>query len=227
MRKSDYQTWQQATDYQKLRFAGGLSAVAEDEAKLLNLWLPKRGSIYLDLGSGTGRAIETILTHQPKIIYALDASKAMLTHLRRVYIKEVGAGKIKTIHAMSDEVPLPDQSVDVITCLHLFKHLPNIGPTVREAYRVLKKGGYLIFDVLNSNSLVRLRAKTCFMLSEEDLRSIFSSTGFKVKKRKYIHPFGETIYKIVGARGANIVHIIDSLAGRLLIGTKIFVLAKK
>ncbi len=44
-------------------------------------------------------------------------------------------------------LPLPDNSVDAVLCLHLLEHVEEPQKAMKEIYRVLKPGGYLYIDV--------------------------------------------------------------------------------
>lgn len=235
MKKEDYQTIKRATDYRQKRFSDGLATVSADEITLLDRWLnfinpePKSARSYLDLGAGTGRITGELLRQKSQVVYALDSSQAMLSLLQRTYAKELKKQKLKTLNASSDKIPLAGGSIDLITAFHLFKHLPDIGPTLKEAYRVLKAGGHLVFDALNKNSLVRLRSGTCFMLSESEINTRLKEIGFTVLDLAFIHPLGETPYHLFGKSGATVIHLVDAWIVRagFKAGTKIFALAKK
>lgn len=233
MKTGDYKTTNQARNYQYKRFGNGLLLVSQDEISLLDSWLSlipaSQSNSYLDLGSGTGRITEKLLRQKSKMVYALDSSAAMLTLLRKNHSREIEKQKLKILGASSDKIPLGSASVDLITAFHLFKHLPDINPTLKEAYRVLKPGGYLTFDVLNKNSLVKLRLGSCFALSESELRSQLSMLNFSIQRLSFMHPFGETIYKVFDRTGGWVIHLIDKalVMTPLKLGTKIFVLARK
>lgn len=233
MKAGDYRTTNQARDYQQRRFGDGLSLVSKDEISLLKSWLDlisaSRPNSYLDLGCGTGRITGELLRRNPKTVYALDTSAAMLTQLKKTYAKKVEMHRLKIITAPSDKIPLLSGSTDLITAFHLFKHLPDINSTLKEAYRVLRAGGYLIFDVLNRDSIVRLRLGSCYALSELEVQSKLQETGFTTQGVLFMHAFGETIYKMLGKKGAWVIHLIDKTIRKtnIKLGTKLFVLAKK
>ena len=85
MKTGDYSTKRKAYEYYSNRFLGGLKYVSWDEASIINNWIDKyshKGNTYLDLGTGTGRAIKEILKNSPGKVYGLDQSKEMLYVLR-------------------------------------------------------------------------------------------------------------------------------------------------
>lgn len=231
MKKTDYKTLKQARQYYYLRFARGLKIVDQDEVNLLHSWLSQRVKTRLtclDLGTGTGRIVQLLLSLNPKKIYALDSSISMLNYFQQIFDKQIKTNQIKTIKSFSNQIPLEDGSVDLVTSIHLFKHLKNIEPTLKEARRILKKNGLIIFDVLNASSLVKYHLGSCFALSELPLRSTLAKNGFRIKRIAYLHIFGETIYNL-GMFPSKIIHLIDKgLANQgLKLATKIFILAQK
>jgi ubiquinone/menaquinone biosynthesis C-methylase UbiE len=45
------------------------------------------------------------------------------------------------------QLPLADNSVDAVLCMHLLEHVEEPHTAIKEVYRVLKPGGYLYIDV--------------------------------------------------------------------------------
>ncbi|MBN2243884.1 MAG: class I SAM-dependent methyltransferase [Acidobacteria bacterium] len=44
-------------------------------------------------------------------------------------------------------IQFPDESFDVVCCSHVLEHVPDDRQAIREFFRVLKKGGYAVFQV--------------------------------------------------------------------------------
>ncbi|MBX4205643.1 class I SAM-dependent methyltransferase [Candidatus Microgenomates bacterium] len=232
MRKGDYQTTQKAQDYNYNRFGGGLTTVDLDERSILSSWINKYAinkNTLLDLGSGTGRIIKSLIKFNPKVIIALDASDYMLKELKSNFSNEKNSKVIKTILSTSDKTKQKNNSIDIVTTFHLFKHLPQIDSTLKEANRILVPGGILVFDVLNKYSIVSTNVETCYVYTKKQIIKKLQNNGFTVLETKYIHFLGETIYKLLYPWGNDIWHIFDSLFSSLGIpfGTKIMVIAKK
>lgn len=232
MKKGDYKTLAQAQKYYQERFTNGLEIVNYDEMNILNKWLknfPAEGKIVLDLGSGTGRVLENLLNYKTKKIYALDKSDAMLNFLGRIYTKETKDSKVEAINSTSDKIPLNNNSIDLVTAFHLFKHLSVIKPTLSQVNKVLKPGGYFIFDILNANSLIKFNPGDCYILSEDQIKSLLEKQGFNVKDMINIHPLGETVYSFFGKSLSIFLKIFETILKILgfKFGTKIFILAQK
>ena len=153
----------------------------------------------------------------------------MLKILSNNYDKQIKRGVVKPLIASAENTSLPAKSIDVVTGFHLFKHLPNPAKTIVEAKRILKPEGFLIFDALNKNSIIRLNMGSCYASSEEGIKKTLNKNGFKVIKIEYLHSLGETIYKIPGSLPKSVIHFFDKLISnsQIKLGTKMFVLAQK
>lgn len=233
MRADDYQSTTKAEAYGNQRFSGGRNKVSEDELTLIKSWIHSsaepKNAVFLDLGAGTGRITGELLSYHPQKVHALDNSTYMLDYLKSKLKKPLQQKTLQTVNSSSDKIPLGNGSVDIVTSLHLFKHLNNPNATISEVKRVLKNNGYFIFDVLNKNSLIHLRKGTCIVTSEEEIRRVLSKNGFEIRDIVYLHSFGETAYGFLGKIGGNLLYILDRILqkGNIKTGTKIFVLAQK
>lgn len=233
MNKGDYQTDRQASDYNTYRFIGGLSLVHAYEIEIISSWIKKirlpENPTILDVGTGTGRILKELIKSNPKKIYALDLSSAMLTQLSKNYKKEISSGLIKPIISSSKSIPLRENSVDLTTSLHLFKHLPNPKPTIISISKTLKPRGYFIFDVLNINSIVRFNLRTCYAYSFLNIETMLLESGLRIKDIVYLNNFGETIYYYVTKNFASALYLFDKMITKanFKLGVKMIILAQK
>lgn len=233
MKPGDYQLKIQAEEYYKTRFGNGLEIVNKDEMDLLKHWLavygnPKESTVFLDVGTGTGRLLDTILNFQPAQVIALDNSQAMLDYLKHVYNREVSKKTIRLVKSKADKTLFNNNSIDIITGFHLMKHLGESESVIKESYSILKRNGFVVFDFLNKNSLIRFNVSDCFALTEKQIRNMLMNNGFKIIEIKYMHAFGETIYKFLNHPLVAIFHTFDNFfSDTFKAGTKIFVIAQK
>jgi demethylmenaquinone methyltransferase/2-methoxy-6-polyprenyl-1,4-benzoquinol methylase len=105
------------------------------------------GSIWLDIGTGPGdmaRALARCSRHSPPIL-AIDFCWPMLSRLRK---KKNRDSAIFPIQAQAAQLPLKDNSVDLITVAfatrNLFSSAENLLNCWQEFYRVLKPDGVYI-----------------------------------------------------------------------------------
>lgn len=231
MRTTDYTLRNQAEDYHNFRFAKGLEVVDLDEGKIITQWVniikPKPKTI-LDVGSGTGRILKYLLQSQPNKIYALDQSKVMLGVLAKNYQKQIKSKTIEILNTNSEKIPLKSKTLNLVTSFHLFKHLTKPVVTLNEMNRVLKSHGFLVLDFLNTESVVKFNLDTCVSYNEKEFRKILKKSGFKVIEIKYLHLFGETVYKVSGNFLKTPIHLLDKFFSDIFRNsTKILVLAQK
>jgi ubiquinone/menaquinone biosynthesis C-methylase UbiE len=105
----------------------------------------QRSVTLLDVACGTGRFLRQVRLAYPAMgLKGLDLSRAYLEEARK-QMRAVRAADL--IEAAAEAMPLPDASVDIVTCIFLYHELP---PQVRrqvtaEIARVLKPGGLFVF----------------------------------------------------------------------------------
>lgn len=148
----------------------------------------REGETVLDLGSGGG--IDVLLSARrvgpTGKAYGLDMTDEML-ELARENQRKAGITNAQFLKGEIENIPLPDNSVDVIISNCVVNLSPDKDRVLHEAYRVLKPGGRLaIADIVTrrhippalKRSLELWAGCVAGALSEEEYHAKLSAAGF-------------------------------------------------
>ena len=106
----------------------------------------KPGETVLDIGCGAG--LDLYLYAKAIVpngkVYGLDISKEMIAKAKR-NMEELSIGNAVFLCAPADKIPLPDESVDIVTANGIYNLSPDKSAVMREVVRVLRRGGRTIF----------------------------------------------------------------------------------
>jgi arsenite methyltransferase len=158
------------------------------------------GETVLDLGSGGG--IDVLMSARrvgpTGFAYGLDMTDEMLA-LAEKNRRESGLDNVKFLKGTIEEIPLEDQSVDVVISNCVVNLSPDKARTLREAYRVLRPGGRLaIADIVADADLpndVRENLEAyagCVAgaLTFEEYRRLLADAGFEEVSLESVRTFG-------------------------------------
>jgi ArsR family transcriptional regulator len=113
----------------------GAGFVADVVAALL-----PRDLVVADLGCGTGDLACRLARHVRRVV-AIDGSAAMLKAARR---RAATLPNVELHRADLDALPLEDASCDAALLVLALSYVPDPGAALREAARVLRRGGLLV-----------------------------------------------------------------------------------
>jgi arsenite methyltransferase len=146
------------------------------------------GEVVLDLGSGGG--IDVLLSARrvgpTGHAYGLDMTEEMLT-LARGNAAAAGAANVTFLQGAIEDIPLPDEAVDVVISNCVINLSGDKARVLREAFRVLRPGGrFAVSDIVTRRELpddVRRSMElwagcVAGALSQEEFGTLLTDAGF-------------------------------------------------
>jgi SAM-dependent methyltransferase len=166
----------------------------------------KPGETVLDLGSGGG--IDVLLSAKrvgpTGKAYGLDMTDEMLA-LAQENKRKAGAKNVEFLKGEIENIPLPENSVDVIISNCVINLSADKDRVLREAFRVLKPGGrFAVSDVVTRGAVPQEIRSSMLLwvgciagaLEEDEYRAKLAAAGFE---RIDIEP--TRIYRLEEAKG--------------------------
>ncbi len=187
------------------------------------------GDVVLDLGSGGG--IDVLLSARrvgpTGKAFGLDMTDEMLA-LANENKRKAGAENVEFLKGEIENIPLPDNSVDVIISNCVINLSADKDRVLREAFRVLKPGGrFAVSDVVTRGEINNEIRKSVLLwvgcvagaLDEKDYRTKLSRAGFE---QITIEP--TRVYRVEDAReflseaGVDVNAIAPQVDGKFMSG---------
>lgn len=160
------------------------------------------GDVVLDLGSGGG--IDVLLSARRVApdgkAYGLDMTPEML-ELADANKAKAGVDNVEFLLGSIEDIPLPDDSVDVIISNCVVNLSADKGQVFREAFRVLRPGGRLaISDVVLSRPLAPELTEVMALwtgciagaLTQDDAVALMEAAGFEQVDIEPTNVFGRS-----------------------------------
>ena len=158
----------------------------------IELVAPGTGDTLLDVGTGTAALLMLLAQRpeHPRQVTGVDASAAMLRRAPRL------PDGWSLLRADARRLPLPDASVDVVTCAYLLHLLDEPGrhAALREIARVLRPGGRALLvtlelpaGLLGRSLLAPVQSALCRVLGHGsgwcavDPRADLAGTGLRLR----------------------------------------------
>jgi SAM-dependent methyltransferase len=183
----------------------GDQATLPDTAKLASLGCGNptavaelhEGETVLDLGSGGG--IDVLLSasrvSSTGKAYGVDMTDEML-ELARASQREAGVENVEFLKGTIEDVPLPDDSIDVVISNCVINLSADKPAVFREAARVLRGGGrFAVTDIVadpdmgeaTRRDMAQWTGCVAGALTEEDFRSALEGAGFEEVEIRETH----------------------------------------
>jgi len=187
----------------------------------------KPGEVVLDLGSGGG--IDVILSARrvgpTGKAYGLDMTDEMLA-LAEENKRRSGLANVEFLRGEIENIPLPDNAVDVIISNCVINLSGDKDRVLREAFRVLKPGGrFAVSDVVVRGEIPAALRKNMELwvgciggaLSESDYRAKLAAAGFAaidVEVTRVYH--AEDAREFLAAEGIDDESAAEAADGRIV-----------
>ncbi len=110
------------------------------------------GKEVLDLGMGTGRLAQLLLSRGVKLT-GVDISQEMVEKFKSKF------SQAEAVKADVRELPFADESFDIALAAFLIVHLRDLEEFFDEVYRVLKPGGFILVTNINQPKAPKLTLK--------------------------------------------------------------------
>lgn len=185
------------------------------------------GETVLDLGSGGG--IDVLLSAKrvgPRgKAYGLDMTDEMLSLANENKLK-AGATNVEFLKGEIENIPLPDNSVDVIISNCVINLSADKDRVLREAFRVLKPGGrFAVSDVITRGQMDDEIRKSALLwvgcvagaLEESEYRRKLSVAGFEqisIEPTRIYHV--EDAREFLGKSGVDVEAIAPQVDGKFM-----------
>lgn len=193
------------------------------------------GEVVLDLGSGGG--IDVLLSARrvgPEgKAYGLDMTQEMLELARRNAV-EAGVENVEFLRGEMENIPLPDDSVDVVISNCVINLSADKERVLQEAFRVLKPGGrFAVSDVVVRGRIAPKIRRSLELwvgcvagaLQDDEFRSLLRGVGFEdpsIEPTRVYDPEDARIF--LEEAGLDVDALSPSLEGKIMAA---FVRARK
>lgn len=113
----------------------------------LDALIKSKGNKVLECGIGTGEFFALELAKSGKSIYGIDFSEPLLADCRERFAKNGHAAHLAIADAA--EISFKDGMFDAVFAIGVMPFMKDLDHTIEEMLRVTKKGGIVMFDMMN------------------------------------------------------------------------------
>ncbi|MCX7954406.1 MAG: class I SAM-dependent methyltransferase [Bacteroidales bacterium] len=145
--------------------------------------------ITLDIACGSGYGTSYLAKHA-KYVYGIDIDSETINENKKIYKEK----NIQFIHADAHNIPLDNESIDVVVSFETIEHLYNANLFLKEIKRVLKKEGMLLISTPNKKNSEENNIKNDYHIREyyeHEFRNLisfyFKNLIFFFQTTKYVN----------------------------------------
>lgn len=141
-----------------------------------------KNKVILDLGTGTANLVKYIKPNF-KYFIGIDREKSLLSEAKNKFIKD--KANIYLLCSDAENIPIKNNSVDVILALGLFERTSSLNKIFIECNKILKKDGVFKFTIWNSKRSVILKLfdrklSGSYEFSLDQIKLELKKSGFKI-----------------------------------------------
>ena len=156
------------------------------------------GASVLDVGTGRGRFAIHMASKGLGVV-AVDISSEMLDLAHRAAVEQGVDARIDFLRSSAEDLSVTDgQSFDVVLCMELFDHLPDLGKVLAQIRQRLSADGRFVFTFVPSGSLYgflgniyrwlrRISGSKSVMISRtysvSEIEDCLAANGFELDRR--------------------------------------------
>lgn len=113
----------------------------------LNIVKLNQEKMILDIGCGDGPFLPSLNKYGKRVI-GLDLLLGMISKAKDlINFNKFRLNNVFLLNADGLNLPIKDNTMDIVFCLETFEHIPNTIKLINEIYRILKYDGKLIYSL--------------------------------------------------------------------------------
>lgn len=156
--------------------------------------------VIADIGAGTASLSADLAPHVHRV-YAVEPSPAMLKAARQ-RLSNCGCSNVELLAGSMEQIPLPDESVNAAIACLVLHHVEDIPHALRELYRIVMPGGFVLIIDLLPHHIDYFREKMGHRwmgFKPQDLQQQLEAEGFAFDHWNAL-PARTTVWKDTGIR---------------------------
>jgi SAM-dependent methyltransferase len=125
--------------------------------------------------------------------------------VRRVLARDP---RVNLVLGTIEAIPLPDSSVDMVACVEMMQHVPDVDKGLRELVRVCKPGAKIMVTVANGHC-VKVKTKGAnkhfvHLFTEADFRGRAERAGLKILEHEQTGKWVPVPQKLIGGHSMHL-----------------------